>query len=263
MIQEAFSRQNLDWKQQLLETQTAHLLKFLQLKKVSNIADLYALIGEGQVSVNEVIRQLYPHHTFAMNEKQDSKILSEDPDESNVSLSFRAARKLFPWKFSTQEYTIPGFEWNDCCQPVQGDQIVGIVGTGKGVTIRTYDCDNLGDFCIISETERTERLINVDWDMSKIGQQSNVKRLQVVMVDQQGALASLTTTIHTHQGNIIDVEIIDRSDEFVEVLVDVDVGSTQNLASLIAALRMANFVRTVETLAGSDGPFVRVPNLSL
>ena len=52
-----------------------------------------------------------------------------------------------------------------CCHPLPGDRIVGIVTTGKGVTIHTKDCQTLESFAATPE-----RFIDVDWDSGRLAQ---------------------------------------------------------------------------------------------
>jgi len=76
-----------------------------------------------------------------------------------------------------------------CCHPLPGDRIVGIVTTGKGVTIHTIDCDTLESFAA-----EPERWLDVAWS-SEEADAAHVGRINVTIANEPGNLGSLTTTI--------------------------------------------------------------------
>ena len=68
-----------------------------------------------------------------------------------------------------------------CCHPLPGDRIVGIVTTGKGVTIHTIDCETLESFA-----DAPERWLDVAWDMDPARPRRHVGRLHVVRRQRAG-----------------------------------------------------------------------------
>jgi guanosine-3',5'-bis(diphosphate) 3'-pyrophosphohydrolase len=224
IIQKTFSHEGLEHSEKRLEP---HLSMF----KCATIEDLYAHIGEGQTSVHDVIRALHPGYSSKRQRQDKPGTLSGSmvAKNSDSSVSIRGL--------------IPGMavHYAGCCHPLPGDKIVGIVITGRGVTIHTYDCENLNNY--LSEPDRW---IDVGWDIPRSDKERFVGRLQVVILNQPGALASLTSCISTNMGNIVNLKIIHRSYDFFDVLVDVEVKSADHLENIIAALRMSQFVRSVE-----------------
>ena len=77
-----------------------------------------------------------------------------------------------------------------CCHPLPGDRIVGIVTTGKGVTIHTIDCDTLESFA-----DTPERWIDVGWQAGGESAAKYVGRLKITVANQPGTLSSMTTVI--------------------------------------------------------------------
>ena len=65
-----------------------------------------------------------------------------------------------------------------CCHPLPGDRIVGIVTTGKGVTIHTIDCETLESFA-----DAPERWLDVAWDIDPTTTPGHVGRLHVVIAN--------------------------------------------------------------------------------
>ena len=120
-----------------------------------------------------------------------------------------------------------------CCHPLPGDRIVGIITTGKGVTIHTIDCSTLESF-----SESPERWIDVGWDSVSEGQPGiYTGRLKVTVANQPGSLSKLSTVIARHEGNISNLRIVNRSMDFFDMVIDVEVNDVKHLANITAALR--------------------------
>ena len=74
-----------------------------------------------------------------------------------------------------------------CCSPIKGDQIVGIVTAGLGVSIHTIDCETLNSF-----SDFPERWLDVSWDIDKDSNQLLVSRISVTLVNKPGSLGKVT-----------------------------------------------------------------------
>ncbi len=141
---------------------------------------------------------------------------------------------------------IPGMalHFAGCCHPLPGDRIVGIVTTGKGVTIHTIDCDTLESF-----QNEPERWLDVSW--SGDGEDGvHVGRINVTIANETGNLGSLTTTIGKQGGNISNLKITNRSTDFFEIMIDIQVADVKQLTTIIAALRATPVINSVERARG-------------
>ena len=120
---------------------------------------------------------------------------------------------------------------------------MGILTTGKGVTIHTIDCDTLESF-----SEMPERWLDVSWDLKQA--QNQVGRINVTVINEPGALSSLSTVIAKNSGNILNLKITNRSTDFFEMAIDVEVESLKHLSNIIAALRATPAINSVERARG-------------
>ena len=127
-----------------------------------------------------------------------------------------------------------------CCHPLPGDRVVGIVTTGKGVSIHTIDCEQLGNF-----SEQSERWIDLAWDQESQGF-VYVGRISVVISNKAGSLGELATVIAKNEGNIINLKITGRHADFFDITIDIDVRNVKHLVNIIAALRATSSIATVE-----------------
>ncbi len=132
-----------------------------------------------------------------------------------------------------------------CCHPLPGDRIVGIVTTGKGVTIHTIDCETLESFA-----DAPERWLDVSWNIDSEVSPGHVGRLHVVVANSPGSLGSMSTIIGKAEGNITNLKITNRSADFFEMTVDVEVSDIRHLSNIIAALRATPVVNSVERARG-------------
>ena len=141
---------------------------------------------------------------------------------------------------------IPGMalHFAGCCHPLPGDRIVGIVTTGKGVTIHTIDCDTLESFA-----DEPERWLDVAWSSDE-AEPVHVGRINVTIANEPGNLGSLTTTIGKQGGNISNLKITNRSTDFFEIMVDIQVADVKHLTTIIAALRATPVINSVERARG-------------
>jgi GTP pyrophosphokinase len=132
-----------------------------------------------------------------------------------------------------------------CCHPLPGDRIVGIVTTGKGVTVHKSDCANLSGFA-----DSPERFLDVDWDYEGGAGGAHVGRVEVVTSADRGALSAVTDAIARQDGAIENLRIHHRGPDFQEISIDVEVTDLRHLSNIIAALRALQGVAQAERAKG-------------
>lgn len=208
--------------------------------RAENIEDIYAGIGSGNIVGRDVFRAIFPaHKTETAKKPTDTEVeqqvsaQAKKGDKSKASLPIKGL--------------IPGMAMHfaRCCHPLPGDRIVGIVTTGKGVTIHTIDCDTLENF-----SDTPERWLDVSWGEGPDAPEAHVGRMQVTIANQPGALGTLSTVIGKNGGNITNLKISSRSLDFWDMTIDVYVNDTKHLNNIIAALRATPEITSVERARG-------------
>lgn len=195
--------------------------------QAATLDDLFASIGASLQSPRDVFYAAFPELKNKPQEKLPSSM-----EEAEQKLKNRPNAKATPLMLKG---LIPGMavHFARCCHPLPGDRIVGIVATGRGVTVHTTDCETLESF-----RDMPERWIDVDWGDAKNPEESSlVGRLTIVVTNQPNSLGALTTIIGKSNGNILNLKIINRSTDFFDILVDVEVKDINHLMNIIAALR--------------------------
>jgi GTP pyrophosphokinase len=127
-----------------------------------------------------------------------------------------------------------------CCHPLPGERIVGIVTTGKGVTVHTIDCDSLEAYADVPE-----RWLDVAWPDTD-DEHMRVGRIHLTVSNEAGALGAITTLIGKYEGNINNLRFTARSADFFDMLIDIQVRDLKHLTTIIAALRGQKVVTSVE-----------------
>ena len=132
-----------------------------------------------------------------------------------------------------------------CCHPLPGDRIVGIITTGKGVTIHTIDCHELEGL-----SDQPERWLDVSWEMEGEDADIHVGRLNLVLSNEAGSLGAISNIIAKNDGNISNLNITNRNADFFEILLDIEVSDLKHLTNIIAALRASKVINEVERARG-------------
>ncbi len=200
-----------------------------------SVADLCALVGKGQLSEREVLEAVYPG------------IKKTNGEKNVVSLAQVRSRQPNTDDGISIKGLIPGMAVHmaACCQPLPGDRIVGIVGSGKGVNIHTIDCETLEGY-----GDTPERWLDLSWDVDDASSEQHVGRISLSVQNVAGSLGDLSTVIAKNGGNITNLKIIDRSLDFFDMLIDVEVSNVKHLTDIIAALRANPSINSVDRARG-------------
>lgn len=203
----------------------------LKIFRNKTTEDIYASVGEGTITKSDIIKALFP------NKKPASSLKNKFSFLRFSTKSHRNKEQAVPIKG-----LIPGMAMHfaGCCHPLPGDRIVGIVHTGKGVTIHRIDCEMLENY-----TSTPERWLDVSWEKES-SEAHHVGCIKAVLSHEAGSLATLANTIAKDMGNISNLKILSRSTDFFEILVDIDVRGAKHLSTIIASLRSKSCIHSVE-----------------
>jgi len=199
-----------------------------------DIEDIYAGVGEGRLMARQVLEAVYP----GVRQVAETKVVNIAKARNKADGEGASA---VPIKGLT-----PGFavHLSECCHPLPGDRIVGILTPGKGVDIHAIDCDALVDL-----SDEPERWLDLVWDADKVGD-FMLGRVNLVVLNEPGSLGALSTVIAQNEGNISNLKIVKRSNDFFEMDLDIEVTGVKHLTNIIAALRASPAINSVERARG-------------
>ena len=237
-LAKAFRQEGVDGSERALEP----ALKGL---RQGSLEDLYVAVGNGALGPKEVVQAVYPE---LRQSARAPRMLPSLPQRAGAA-SERAGGRDGGMPISGL-VTGMAVHYAGCCHPLPGDRIVGIVTTGKGVTIHTNDCQTLESFAATPE-----RFIDVDWDLAGPpagggAKASHTGRISVIATDAPNTLANLTNAISKQDGSVSNLRIVNRQQDFFEILVDVEVRDVRHLSNVIAGLRAASGITQVERARG-------------
>lgn len=202
-----------------------------------NIEALFAAIGEGQVSTQNVISHLV-------------KDAGEDEVES------QAERDMLPLKGADTRKTTNalgiavegvGDVWVKlarCCTPVPGDDIIGFITRNQGVSVHRTDCQNI----INLEEKQPERIIEVQWTSTK---GLFMVKVQVEALDRPHLLSDVTRVLSDHGVNIISGNITTGADRVAISQFSFEMADPQHLNTLLSAVRRIEGVFDVYRITGA------------
>lgn len=187
-----------------------------------NFRSLCVAIGRGEIYSEKIINSIFPNIDCEKEKKQSSN------NNKNESIAIKGLK--------------PGIAMHiaDCCFPLPGERIAGIMTEGHGVTVHSIDCATLERF-----SEFPERWLELTWskDEEKMMQ---IGRLDTILLNKAGALNNITSSIAKSNSNIINIQIAKRSQDYFEILIDVQVIDIRHLNNIIAALRIEPDIYKVE-----------------
>jgi len=191
-----------------------------------SLDDLYASLGYGGLTLNQVIMRLKDE--IRKNHKIDIK--EEEQIEKKILKTSHTRRKK-----SNTGIKVKGIEnilvrFSKCCNPVPGDEIIGYITKGRGVSIHRKDCPNTKDLLV-----EPERIIEVEWNtQSSVSYNADV---QVRANDRQGLLAEITSIINENKINIVSFYSRTSKDRIANINFVLEINDIDQLNKLIRRLR--------------------------
>lgn len=197
--------------------------------KFNTVEDMYSAVGFGAISATKVIAKMLE----AYKKDNQDEVLEQTLEE----LSKERIRKSKP---SNVGIVVKGIDnclvrLSKCCNPVPGDEIVGFITRGRGVSVHRKDCVNINDLIT-----QEDRMIDVYW-YNEAESSYNVD-VEILSNDRNGLLADIIKQISTVKTSIIAINSKVNKDKIVTTDLTVEVENLQNLNDLLKALRKIDHV---------------------
>ncbi len=218
----------------------------LPLFDVATADEIYVELGQGNLTSRNLLAKIFPgerrwraRSAFGAINRMIPARLRRGGGDGNLGDNTENAIPI--------QGLTPGLavHYGECCHPLPGDRIVGIVMPGRGIDIHTIDCAQLADL-----SDDRDNWIDVRWDLDPNDPGIYVGRIDTVVSNQPGSLSSLSSVIAKNMGNISNLKVTDRSADFFELQVDVEVADLKHLTNIIAALRATPDISSAERLRG-------------
>ena len=189
--------------------------------KIDNIDDLYYDIGSGKHTPNNVI-----NINYEKKEEEKPKLLK------NIVKINDSASDIIVDGIDKIKVSIAS-----CCKPVHGDDIVGYITRGNGITIHRSTCRNLASM--------DDRCIKVNWDLTPTNKYYSNLLIRTDTLDNK--LIDITSTVSKDNASITSIKTVNR-DEYVTYEMEIIVINLEHLNKLILDLNNLPYITSVERL---------------
>ncbi|MCW9005369.1 MAG: GTP diphosphokinase [Gammaproteobacteria bacterium] len=201
----------------LSNVDTLLVAKHFKLKKTD---ELFASLGRGDITSGQITSAL--HELFVPKEEQ--------------IIPLAAPRPVNKKKVSKDDIRVRGVgnlltSFSNCCKPVPGDDIIGFITRGQGVSIHRKDCTNILNL----ENEKIDRLIEVEWggDLEKTYPVS----IHITAVDRQGLLRDVSKVLADDKVDVIGVNTLsDKDEQMAQMSITVEISDLQQLSRIMDKL---------------------------
>ena len=224
-------------------TKTQYLEAVLRKYGFRDWDSVLAAIGHGGLKEGQVFNKLVEAY-----DKENKKNLT---DEQVLEAASETQKKLHIAK-SKSGIVVKGIHdvavrFSKCCNPIPGDEIVGFVTRGRGITIHRTDCVNVLN---MSETDRT-RLIEAEWQQPDTKEKEKyMAEIQVYANNRTGLLVDLSKIFTERKIDLRSINSRTSKQEKATISMSFEIGSKEELRSLIEKIRQVESVIDVERTTG-------------
>ena len=202
--------------------------------KLSDVGALFGALGQGQISVASVIERI-----------KQLQGLTEDPATEEIPI--QVPKSLRGPRRTSQGVLVKGSEdvmtkMARCCTPVPGDEIIGFITRGDGVSVHRQDCSNVGGL-------NPERVVEVQWSTDSRG--VFMVQIQVEALDRSGLLSDVTRVLTENHVNILSASVSTGRDRVALSKFVFEMADPGHLDHLLNQVRRIEAVYDVYRIKGS------------
>ncbi|MEG3641557.1 RelA/SpoT family protein [Magnetococcus sp. PR-3] len=212
---------------------TEKLLKpVLEGLRCEDVEDLYYQIGASRLSPIQVIHKVFPETAPAVTERKNNPVpIRSGVERREDGLALTGALAGIAVQAAR------------CCSPLPGDSVVGIISTGKGITLHRISCSNLKGM-----EDQPERWVeDIGWG-GEGGHLIHTARIRAMVSNRRGLLTPISQVVTEAKANLLDVHFQDRDRDPCVVILEVEVNSQSHLESVLVNLRSVPEVRDVDRM---------------
>ena len=226
LCEKAFSRLKLSFNQALKSGKMQDAAVEFSL---NNAESLLSVVGRGKLSALQVINRIYPE----LREQGKAKVKAKKEES-------KAARKPARDGISIKDIDDVMVRFAKCCNPLPGDDVVGFVTRGRGLTIHRRNCRHVNQ-------GESERYMDVEWNLERAT--SHLVKIRVMCEDEKGMLVAMGTAISSMEANISSASIKTSIDHKAICFFEIQVNDLGHLKQVKQALRAVKGVYQVTRMS--------------
>jgi len=208
---------------------------------------LYANIGFGEISTISIFNKLTEEERRQAEKEQSKAEAEEFMNGQAVKHENKAVMKIH----STGGVNVAGTDGllvriSKCCNPVPGDEIVGYITKGRGVSIHRVDCQNAR-----SQEDFEQRLVEVEWDENQSSTKEYPANIVVYAYNRAGILNDIMQVLSNTTKNLISINAQPTKDKaMAHVHITVGIKNVTELAHIVDKIKMTPDVDSVKRTDG-------------
>ena len=190
---------------------------------------LLAAIGVGTASALQIVTKLSPEHQPDTKKTLVRRFI--DTARGGTGIKIQGLGNML-------------FRFAGCCQPVPGEQIIGFITRGRGITIHRADCSTA-----LELSQNPERVVDVEWDVGK--DQAFIVKLDILLEDRKNMLRDITEAISNADANVRGAEISGGEAPVTGTFV-IEIKNVAHLNRVISKVQKVKGVISMERAKGGD-----------
>ncbi len=201
----------------------------LERYKYASVEDMYAAVGFGAISTGKIIARILEEY---------KKVHQDDDIEQKIEAL--SNQKKPNTNLPKSGIIVKGIDnclvkLSKCCNPVPGDNIIGYITKGRGVSIHTTDCINMKEL-----VQEPDRMIDVEWVGEKTSSY-NVD-IEVFSNDRTGLLADIIKAVYDVKTKLVAVNSRTNKDRTVTTDITIEVQNLEELNKTLKSIRKVDSV---------------------
>jgi GTP pyrophosphokinase len=222
LLEKEFKKNHLKFSQ---SAKTPLMSEILREQNLDGLEDLMALVGYGRISPKQLLHRFLPEDALKKEETAD-KPRRKQGKKQQVGISLTGIDDIM-------------VRYAKCCDPIPGDEIVGYISRGRGITVHTANCVHVRDM-------DSERLVDVQWDVRE--KSEHQVHMRVLCNDKKGILADVSSAISAFDVNITRAEVDTGPDGKATCDFSVNVYDLDQFNQLATGLKKVKGVLLVQRL---------------
>jgi len=225
LLEKEFRKRNLKYGQFIKSDEIKQLFEDYSL---NSLDDLLAMVGYFKLSPKKVVNYILPEPEAEekTEEKGDQPVQSRERPKSSVGISLTGIEDIM-------------VRFGKCCDPIPGDDILGFVSRGRGITVHKADCPNV-------QGAEPDRLVELEWNKKE--RHTYPVHIRVVCKDKKGALAEISAVIASSDVNISQAHVDTGEDMNAVLTFRVDVNDLNQFNKVVSAIKRLKNVQSVERM---------------
>ncbi|MCU0582065.1 MAG: bifunctional (p)ppGpp synthetase/guanosine-3',5'-bis(diphosphate) 3'-pyrophosphohydrolase [Syntrophales bacterium] len=224
LLEKEFRKRSLKFGQFV---KSEEIKKIFEDYSLSSLDDLLAMVGYFKLSPKKVVNYMLPEpeEEEGTTEKVEQPVRRKDRPKSSAGISLTGIEDIM-------------VRFGKCCDPIPGDDVIGFVSRGRGITVHKADCPNV-------QGAEPDRLVELEWNIKE--RHTYPVHMRVVCKDKKGALAEISAVIASSDVNISQAHV-DTGDLSAVFNFRVDVSDLNQFNKVVSAIRRIKNVQTVERI---------------